>query len=327
MESSDKNLQSINILMFGPTAVGKTSLLTSMYICLDKLVDEGGLNLVPDGSSGRILDQTSKEIIEIFKKDELLVKTGINATEAIREFKFFLSSAKEKKPFLAINFIDVPGEWIGINAKDDHIKRIESLVITSDILLIAIDTPAMIENDGVYMNDINNPDTINKDLMRIIKADKKKLIIFCPVKCEKYLNSNEQNNLSINTKIKSHYEKLLNYLSKNLSSSVCVAITPVQTLGGIRFQRIIENEIENELPSFIFVKKTPNSTYSPQDCEQPLRYALSFILSEHLKKEGFFPWLFGWNNFVRDALRKFSEGRKQNNPFEVIQGNSLLYEK
>lgn len=312
-----------NILMFGPTAVGKTSLLTSMYKGLNGLIDFGGLNINADETSSKQFQETYIQMINIFKQEELLVKTGIAAGQDEREFKFELLDHSNKEPFMKINFIDIPGEWVGLNAKDYQIKKVKEHIIKSDILLITIDSPAMMEHGGDHMPKINNPDIINDALVRIIKADKNRLIIFCPVKCEKYLDTEvkSNNSFALTKETKKYYGKSLDYFRKNLSNNICVAITPVQTLGGVRLQKVI---VENGEPLFSFVKKTADSKLSPKDCDQPLRYILSFILSQHISNEGFWSWLFGSNRFVRNALIKFSRGIKKETPFEIIQGENLL---
>ncbi len=153
------------------------------------------------------------------------------------------------------------------------------------------------------------------------------MIIFAPVKCEKYLR-NRTTSKQLIEKIKQGYAPLLDHFnSPNLNPWIVSVITPVQTVGSVIFSRMeIDN---NNNPHFYFRKTRHDAEYSPIDSEQPLRYLLRFLLKLHLDSRQWqlFNFLRDWLNLdlhLKQAVDEFARGCKTSGNFAVIKGEKWL---
>ncbi len=175
------------------------------------------------------------------------------------------------------------------------------------------------------MKQINNHFLMNEELREIFSSLKKnKMILFCPIKCEKYFSDKELLNTMTNN-IKIAYKPFLSFLKNNFSENIAVVISPVLTLGGIQFLYL--DKTKNN-PVFQYSKISQDSKYSPKYCEQPLRYIISYLLSSYLKKQSLTDRFVGWWNGLNDKLKyeitNFSSGVIKDPPFEILQGEHLL---
>ncbi|MGP1386590.1 MAG: TRAFAC clade GTPase domain-containing protein [Thainema sp.] len=325
-------MHELQITMLGPSGVGKTTLLTAMYEQFESNIGSVDLQLTPDEDSSAILQDTLIDLKSLL--DSFEVKGGVLSTEApagpdsLRSFTFGLGK-KGKKPSLTLTFRDYPGIYHTKMATTDEKRFLRDLIVDSHVILIAIDTPSLMEQNGKYHEKINRPQQI-KDLFKnaYSKSDdnEPKMVIFAPVKCEKYLKKNL--NAELEDAVKKGYQDLFEYFrSDGLSNWTSCVLTPVQTVGNVVLSRIEPDE--NGVLHFSFRKTRYDATYDPKDSEQPLRYLLRFLLKIHLDSRKWSKF-----NFVRDWLKmdrhlekavdEFSRGCKTGDGFTILQGESWL---
>lgn len=327
-------MDELQITMLGPSGVGKTTLLTAMYDKFEDNIGSTNLQLTPDEESSGILQDNLVELKSLTDSYEAKDRVGIQGTEAIagpeslRSFVFGLGK-KGKAPSLQIRFRDYPGGYHTGRASESERKFVKELLSQSAAVLIAIDAPALMERNGKYHDKINRPDEI-KDLFKVAyeNLESPRLIIFAPVKCEKYLK-NEKTTQELLERVRQGYNRLINYFNaETLSSNIVSVITPVQTVGSVVFSRLEVDDHHN--PHFFFRKIRHDAQYAPQDSEQPLRYLLRFLLALHLKERnswGIFNFLRDWlklDNHLKQAVEEFARGCKTNSGFEVLKGENLL---
>lgn len=308
--------------MLGHSGVGKTSLLCAMYDQFDRIIGKTNLQLTPDDETKTILDQRLKELKESAQQNSIKVRGGINKTETARTYNFDLGKTG-KVASIKLLFQDYSGGDI-FTKKEAVINYIRDSVA----ILIAIDTPALMENNSQWHEELNQPQIIY-DLFKSSFADldSPKLVIFAPVKCEKYLRDTTGEQQLV-TAIQEKYSNLLSFFrSDALVPYVATVMTPVETLGSVDFSRVEEDE--NGEPIFYFRKPDPNKFYSPNNSDQPLRYLLRFLLKLHLQKrkmsflELIFVMLDQDKTFL-NAMSEFSNGCKNNGAFTIFQGANLL---
>ncbi|MBD2294329.1 hypothetical protein H6G06_12740 [Anabaena sphaerica FACHB-251] len=317
-------MHELKITMLGPSGVGKTSLLTAMYEQFESNIGKTNLQLTPDLDSSALLQERLAELKTL--PDSFETKGWMQNTEDYKSF-FFELGKKGAKPSLKLHFQDYPGEYLNSKSPREEKERVENFVNQSAAVIIAIDTPALMEKNGYWHDLINKPQMITNIFQRAYRdIDSPRLVIFAPVRCEKYLQ-NEQSISELINQIEIGYAKLLDDLKTELLlAKVAVVVTPVQTVGSVLFSRI---EMNGNNPLFIFRKTSHDAKYNPKDSEQPLRYLLRFLLKLHLEKKnwGFFNVirdLFGVDNHLKNAVREFAKGCKNNNGFAVLQGDIWL---
>lgn len=326
-------MQELQITMLGPSGVGKTTLLTAMYEQFESNIGSTNLQLTPDEDSSSILQDRLVELKTLFDDLEARGRFGIEGTEAtagpesLRTFRFGLGK-KGEKPSLELHFRDYPGIYHETKASPEEKKFVKKLLKESVAVLIAIDAPALMEQDGRYHEKVNRPQQM-KDLFNAAfqDLDSPRLIIFAPVKCEKYLRD-EKSRAELLERIRQGYSNLIDHINAGkLSEWIVGVITPIQTIGSVVFSRI-ETDTQGN-PHFFFRKTRSDATYSPKDSEQPLRYLLRFLLKLHLdsRKWGFFNFVREWlglDTHLKKAVEEFSKGCKATGGFIVLKGEKWL---
>jgi len=116
---------------------------------------------------------------------------------------------------------------------------------------------------------------------------------------------------------------LLSFLNADrLPNRIAVAITPVQTLGTVRFDRI---EKTADGLKFFFRKIPGQGNYAPMYVEEILRYTLGFSIKKYLDDLSWFMRLFKLTRPFEHAIRKMAAERKESNDgFQILQGKDLL---
>ncbi len=148
--------------------------------------------------------------------------------------------------------------------------------------------------------------------MRGVFEKNKHLILFIPIKSEKYLVS--QHYISTENFFIKHFEsEYKNLISifdyDTVANNVCIAVTPIQTIGGVVFSKLKNNK-------FIYKKRDSELQYQPQNVDQPLRHILSFAIKEYKKNLGLFQTCS--DNF-ENAEKHLEEGIKEDRHFKILK--------
>lgn len=141
---------------------------------------------------------------------------------------------------MSIQFSDVSGEYYDMGRTHD--EEVRKRVKEYDVFLIAIDTPNLMEainpdnrlcNEAINnsYNHVNDIYTFLSELDDKDGADAK-LVIFVPLKCEKWAKEGKIN--QVVERVKTVYAPSLHALSQY--TNVEVDIMPIQTVGNIVFQ-------------------------------------------------------------------------------------------
>lgn len=333
-------MEEITIAMLGSSGVGKTTILASMYEQLT-ISRVANLQLIPDEESAKILEQRLSELKSMLARGQdgsytVQIGKGITGTEnpsgdpySLRSFSFDIALL-DKKPLMRLHFYDYPGGYISERARDIEKQFVTELLTEADVVIIAIDTPALVMRNGYYNEVVNKPTQITEMFKEAYKNLKEpKLILFVPVKCEMEMQRGEREANQLTERIKREYPNLLAFFdSPVLASKLAVVVNPIQTLGCVICTRILEPTNENN-PVFGFRKHpSADAEYSPQDTEQPLCYILAFLLSLHLHNQNFLKKgianLFRLNNPIKEAIRIFAKRCKRTRGFVILQGQQLL---
>lgn len=285
--------ETAHIAMFGPTRVGKTSLLASMYHTFAAEMASTPLRLDVTPQTNAVLQRALGQLRGFPSSKGL--DGGVPGSTQSRSLVFNLVH-EDADDEISLNFHDYPGGWISDNVK---VEEVVALVEQASAVLVAIDTPALMESEGDWgqLHQLHNdPTSLASILVEERRAMKKngierfpgrRLILLTPLKCERYLH--EQRAEELITAVKAGYSRILEICASEFyKARTTIVIAPVETVGSVDFDRLVARTDPTAPPSFddynfLFRKRSVDAAYAPVHVEQPLRYLLSFLLAGYLE--------------------------------------------
>lgn len=303
----------INVMMFGGRRCGKTSVIAAMKNCFENVLGKTDLTIsVSDPETMSSIEEKINEIKRYFnegkvnERKERWINIDDGKTEDMVDYKLDIS-IKGKKGKVILNFTDYPGEWLinkqGCNKEwKVHQDMLEQVMKNCNIIMIAIDTVYLMEevkaNGGVgrYNEERNYCSRIAnmiKNYFKVNDNDSPKVIMFVPLKCEKYFNKGQMP--LVNQRIHLAYKEIFNYIGGANKNKYEVIIAPILTFGEntiefARFERDANLEIIIDETTHIpiegkYMFKDMEAEYNPKFCEQPLFYTLAYLLDKVQKNK------------------------------------------
>ncbi len=291
----------VNVMMLGGRRCGKTSVLAAMTRGFDDALSNTQLTVGPaDDDTMDVLEEKRREGLELFARKDVAFTPDDNPNLDEKVYSLFVELSGKRRR-ICINFVDQPGEWL-VNKGEQGRNKLRGRLKESRILMIAIDTPYLMEENGVYNDYRNYCDRITSE----IKAqgflnNGSCMILFVPLKCECYKNDDRMNEVA--DRVREAYKSLIQDVRK-IKGCYC-AITPIFTLGGIAFSHFerergeIVIEEKYKIPTAKYYRPDPKQKEpTPEFCEQPMLYVLAYTLQQAREvkqkrdQKGFFEKLF-----------------------------------
>lgn len=257
----------LKICMLGPRAVGKTTVLTSVFA--DTQNDLAGTGLFFRYKTGSASAQLNNYKTQL----QLCIESGnpskLPASGDISQFDFEVGYSNEVKTNVLIK--DYPGEYLTDESKQHFVTEFLS---ESNVVLIAIDTPYLMEADGKYNGEKNKSEVVISFIKNNPESFANKLILFVPLKCERYAHDRQMDEVA--KRVKCVYSDLIVFCKENNVASV---VAPILTLGGIEFDTMKSNDFAgiSTIPEYRMYKKDPK--YKPRFCVQPMYYLMLYAAS------------------------------------------------
>lgn len=329
----------INILMCGGRRTGKTSVLAAIQENIIKLFPHGDIVLDMPNSSRLINYRT--ETTKIFGYDYEDESTFIANQGATADKTDYCCTVhlQRRASGMQLNFTDVPGEWF---VNKEHLEALEEKMKKSQILIIAIDSPHMMEVKGRYHEVFNRATILTEQIRRTFQGNKEpRMVLFVPVKCEHYRaaqNHARSRMKDLMESVKSSYGELIDFLTAGQNRGIyTIAITPCFTVGGAEYLRFVPSldgegkpetgadgrplqdiELDSHSGQMIMTYLTEylllmdeqgNHYYKPENCDQPLVYILLYLIAvSKCKVSGVFTNL--WATFTGRPNRNILEDCK-----------------
>lgn len=262
--------------MMGPRAVGKTSLMASIFNETRDTVAGAGFFFVPTDETAKDLSIKNlqlKNIIETRKSIQDAPQTGaIEASSTETTFCFEMGLVGRASS-INVQIKDFPGEYLVSNP-----QKVTEFIQESSVIMVAIDTPYLMEDGGKYNEAKNDVKRVTRFLEQNSDTIKDKMILLIPLKSERYFHDNRLEEL--NAKVKQVYAKLIDVCSE---SNIACVITPIQTLGHVEFDKFVDNSMGYgtlpKLSRFRFYGENPR--FLPMFCVQPLYYTLTYVANQY----------------------------------------------
>ena len=303
----------VNILMLGGKRCGKTTVLASMNSEINRALSGTNLQLTPLGDTGAKLAKAAGVIqakIKEFSDPFHRTTVDENPTSAKSEYHFSLTLWEPSKRSyilnIPVNIVDVPGEWL---TQPVHEQELRGLIAASQIIIIAIDTPYLFskmgrKGYGEYHEQFNKPDKILHFFQNSVSVQvlRDRMVLFVPIKCERYYHLTYSPKLNINGRnymqelfeaVCAGYAPLLRYFraGDGLHNGMTLAVTPILSAGGIDFVKFgMKKDEQTQTEYMVSYYQEPEflsdaeKGYNPKFCEQPLVYALAYVLKLELNR-------------------------------------------
>ena len=307
---SDKT---IDILMFGMNRTGKSSILASMMGSFKEVARDTNFNLTATDTTSQIVDSKLIKLRNVFDEywgmDSFTIDESPSA--GFDEYMFtvtYKNKLKEQK-LADLRFHDYAGEFLLANEKKSELegKEFENAkasltekIRKASIIMVAVDTVHLMEEGGKFSSVYHKPKILKNMIGTSGFIDDAnndpKMVLFVPLKCEKYYYENRME--EVTQKVEKEFGELIDYLTKdNLKNRITIAVTPILTMGAIAFDhfgrdengKVIRQKIQgqpnNLRPQSVYYKFVGKKKFSPRYCEQPVLYALSFVVNSAKKAQ------------------------------------------
>lgn len=244
--------RSLKVLMMGGQRVGKSSALAAIIDAFTKAPMNTLLaaeDVTPDASEP--IAKKLKSIRSCLKNNcgkVVLVDSG--KTSAISNYTLQLSVPGNRNK-MTILFTDVNGEFY--ESGNNYQNQVCDMIADYDVFIIAVDTPMLMEavnGSNPYVDEIVNEkfnfvEDTHTFLTSINQKDNTsaKLVIFTPVKCEKWAKDNKLG--QVVARVKQVYETAIAGIRAH--GNIRIEFLPIQTVGSMVFQE--------HLPASLFTYK------------------------------------------------------------------------
>lgn len=301
----------INVLMCGGRRTGKTSIMSAMQRDMQSLFADGSivLNMMDRSGELALYQRKQRRIFSTQNLDKLSYYDEMDATDQETNYPCKITLRGDYQSPIELNFKDIPGEWF---VKPEFEEKILELITQSQILVIAVDSPHLVEEDGRFHDVYNRVTELTTAIIRSFQGNSLyRLILFVPLKCERYrdngLRGDKKDMHYLIEAVKSGYRELLTYLSNSQKNQCTVAISPCITMGGLEFLQfvapadadgnLLTDEKDAPLPAvsinpetgkldmnwlseytYLF-NESGDHFYKPEDCAQPLLRILLFFVA------------------------------------------------
>lgn len=252
----------LKVLMMGGQRVGKSSALAAIIDAFTK-APINSLLLAKDVTQNT-LEPISSKLLEIQScltknyRHVVLVDTG--KTEIFNHYTLQLSVPSNNNK-MEILFTDVNGEFY--ENGNIYQNQVCDMISEYDVFIIAIDTPMLMEavnTSNPYVNEIINEkfnfvEDIHNFLTSINEKDNvsAKLVIFTPIKCEKWAKENKLDLVIARTK--QVYETAIAGIQAH--KNIRIEFLPIQTIGSIVFHEHLPASLFTyKKRCFLFFKQT-----------------------------------------------------------------------
>lgn len=243
-------MSEIKIMMFGASRSGKTSILASMYNKRTEITRYGFTledKTKEKDEQDSLLDCVHGMRNLLSNESKFLKMGALTGTRGVFHYTFELGYSSYKK--LAptnLTFIDVAGEFF--NQKHEQFSTVCELVKDCQILVVAVDTPALLlakaKGDYGWDNEINCTDALISAVQNLgvnCKEDDDdesplKMVIFVPIKSERWMHDakSEEYMQLIEKQIRTVYGDSI-AICENEESRTKVMVLPLETIGGLEF--------------------------------------------------------------------------------------------
>lgn len=224
--------------ILGPSGVGKTSLMATMYNSIDKLFKNTSMSVMPSVESKTIINDAVNEMDNALKPNVTFepVPGGANPLDYVFEIGYGLN------PIIKCSFKDFPGGFM-TQFPEKFKEIVEPWIKESTAMIIPVDASLimrMVKNSNLKVDisrihEITQIENIVSNWAKQRKIQNEKaLLIIVPLRCETYLHGKTEED-RLKKCVIDLYQEVIKNLRTNCENSE-VYYCPVETYGCVEFQ-------------------------------------------------------------------------------------------
>lgn len=265
-------LPPMKVGLVGPTAIGKTSILTA-------LIQEARAALVGTGVSVEPEDDTAARVDDLLRKLRLHIharhfdlQAGISGTLNSTAFNLSVLAPGNHGDRIALSLLDYPGDWLSNPGREkaEAASEVKTFLRDSDVLLIPTDATLVMQWQTPAHRAVATERLRIESVERVIdgwaKARKKDgrpgAVVVVPVRAEKYLADNggvRDEEAQLEARVLDLYGHVLKSAHEE-NSSLEMYYCPIDTMGCVELGRLRWGPpLEQQ-----FVVRGKNPTLSPR---------------------------------------------------------------
>jgi len=314
----------IIMTVLGAEAVGKTTLLASMYSHLARRGNAlAGFSMEAVGDTGVELQKARDKLARVLEEPNFTdISRLLPGSQGIHEYKFKICFHNSE--ILDLSCHDHAGGILLESGENTDYQEFENVLSNADIVINVVDGAALMEGSEPYSIKINKPTRTMELLNLAARNNKPNLILFVVTKCESWLKD-EKSTQKLREAFEIRHKEVLEKVRGR--QDIVGIFIPVKTLNCVEFS-LVENKGKAE--EKILFSKNPLLDFEQLQVEQPLIYALIFILSPIINKNirniSWWQKLFGGGEEhveMKKALLRLQE-EELNNKLRVYGDFSLL---
>ncbi len=266
----------LEVIVFGNIAVGKTSMLSSMYMEMEaqNVTSCNGMTFSATSDEFNVLRKKWLELRERITQGAFALPLDMDYQPTISKFNEHSFEFKTRGKNQRVNFVDTRG---GLTDSSDSelIKRVNESFLT----ICVVDASILMGCNDLENEKQNSPLAIKKILWQILNDNDHKQpqsCLFVLTKCEKWMRTKEERDRMAKT-----FEKIFQpVLDFAVEKRFPLFYLPVQTIGCVEFSRI--DPVTKEMKF-----KAIGGTFQPVDVIFPL----AFLLKVLLQNRTWFEWI------------------------------------
>lgn len=261
-------------VFIGNTGNGKTSILSAMYMTLDKANLPCGLSLLTQTTDDfQLLQNKWREMKRHIRSQGFgttIQKPMYQGSQGFTKHDFVLTGdASDTQSDIPLRIWDTAG---GFTARTD--QKLIDLVAQSFNVMCAVDATFLMECDSDVNEEMNEVHSIKQILERALRQSNNGIlsVIFLLTKCEKYMQDDKRRD-EMAAKFNREFRSVLELLRQN---QIMVHYLPVQTMGCVELARMEESADGRNWDQYF--QAIIGKEFDASDAVQPLSLVIQTVI-------------------------------------------------